>query len=179
MKRTCVFALVFILGAYCFAQTPTPPPNPSTNSPSFTLTATVMSLPANGQTSVATDIGGTFAVTKNILLRSDNILSPDVGLSANFGGVQYTLPTEKLFGKTNLDPQHFQMYVTGSLGQSRVSTTGFPDKSGLAGLAGGGVNYDPSGAGHFSLNLVEARWAKLPGLSNSTVIVSTGLKLGW
>ena len=170
-----------------FAQAPAPvapaavatTPNPSTNLPTFTLNASVVTLPAGNQVSAATDIGGTFAVTDKLSLRSDNILAPAVNLGAYFGGIQYALPTAKLLAKTNLDPAHFQFYATASAGQARIQVGSSDPVAHFAALAGGGANYDPSGTGKFSVNLFEVRWAKLPGLSNSTVIVSSGLKIGF
>lgn len=178
MKKVAVLFATLCLAVAAFAQTATPP-NPSTTTPTFTLNASVLSLPGGNQTSAATDIGATFAVTPKFLLRSDNVLAPAVNLSAYFGGLEYVLPTHKILGQTNLDETHFQFYVTASAGQGRITVGTAPEQTHFAALAGGGVNYDPSGSGKFSINLVEARWAKLPGLANSTVIVSSGLKLGF
>jgi hypothetical protein len=171
----CLFAC-----SLAFAQTsPEPTPAPSTNSTSFTISANVVSLPAGGITSAATDVGQTFAVTPNLFLRGDEILAPAVNLSGYFGGIQYALPTAKILAKTNLDPAHFQFYITGSGGQARVTVGANPVTTHFAALAGGGINYDPTGKGRFSVNLAEVRWAKFPGLSNSTVLVSSGLKIGF
>jgi hypothetical protein len=178
--KSIALALFCLFAAVAVAQTatPAPSPNPSTNQPTFTLSAKILSLPAGTVTSAATDIGGTFAVTPNFLLRSDNILAPAVNLDGYFGGIQYALPAGKILTKTNFDPAHFQFYLTASAGQARV-TVGPNLNTHFAALAGGGANYDPTGTGKFSINLFEARWAKIPGLSNSTVVVSSGLNLGW
>ena len=156
-----------------------PPAPAATTSTTFTISASVMSFSTAQQTSPATDLGASFAVTPKLSLRSDNILLPSFNTSAFFGGVQYALPTAKLLGKTNLDPNHFQFYLTGSVGQARVTDSFGELNTHLAALAGGGVNYDPAGTGRFSVNLGEVRWAKIPGLNNSTVIVSSGLKIGF
>lgn len=180
MKNSAILALLAVfLALPVFGQTVTPTTNPSTTAATFTLSASVLSLPGGNQTSAATDIGATFAVTPNFLLRSDTILAPSVNLSGYFGGVEYVLPTHGILAKTNLDETHFQFYVTASGGQARITVGTAPEVNHFAVLAGGGVNYDPSGSGKFSINLAEVRWAKLPGLSNSTVVVSSGLKLGW
>ncbi|MCU1304926.1 MAG: hypothetical protein JWQ87_5210 [Candidatus Sulfotelmatobacter sp.] len=158
MRNTVAVVLVCLSMALCgFAQNATPAatPNPSTTAPTFTLNASILSLPANSQTSAATDIGATFAVTDKLLLRSDNILAPSVNLSAYFGGIQYALPTAKILTKTNLDPAHFQFYLTGSAGQARVTVGSDPTRTHFAALVGGGVNYDPAGTGKFSINLLE------------------------
>lgn len=179
MKQFISVAVLLSLSVAAFGQTVATTPNPSTTAATFTLNASILSLPANSQTSAATDIGATFAVTDKLSLRSDNILAPAVNLSAYFGGIQYALPTAKILTKTNLDPAHFQFYLTGSAGQARVTVGSDPTRTHFAALVGGGVNYDPAGTGKFSINLLEARWAKLPGLSNSTVVVSSGLKIGF
>ena len=178
MKFASIALALCLSLAAAFAQN-TPPPNPSTTQPTFSLNASVLSLPGGNQTSAATDIGATFAVTNKLYLRSDNILAPAVNLSSYFGGVEYQLPTDKILAKTNLDPAHFQFYATASLGQARITVGSAAPQTHFAALAGGGVNYDPAGTGKFSLNLIEARWAKLPGLANSTIVVSSGLKLGF
>jgi hypothetical protein len=168
---------IALLSGVCFAQQPAP--NPSTESPTFTINASVL---GGGQNlGAATDIGASFAVTKNWYLRSDNIIAPSVNTQGFFGGVQYNLPQlANLLKNTNLNATHFQFYATAALGAARtqIGATGNPVNH-FAALAGGGVNYDPTGSGKFSLNLGEVRWAKMPGWSNSTVIVSSGLQLGW
>jgi hypothetical protein len=173
MKVVRIALLVFVSSLGLWAQ------NPATDLPKFQLSAKVMSLPGGGVTSVATDIGATFAVTNNWLLRSDNILAPAVNLQGFFGGIQGPIPyAGKYLAKTNLDPKHFQPYITASLGAAHIVKAS-ADSQQFAVLAGGGANYDPSGSGKFTINLFEARWAKLPGFANSTVIVSSGINLGW
>lgn len=180
LKSVLVVVVALLAVSVAVAQEVTqPPPNPSTNAPSFTLSASVLSLPSGNQTSAATDIGGTFAVTPNLLLRSDNILAPAVNLSAYCGGLEYGLPAGKILAKTNLDPGHFQFYVTASGCQSRVTVGNTDPQVHFGYLGGGGVNYDPTGKGKFSINLAEVRYARLPGLSQNTVIVSSGLRLGF
>jgi hypothetical protein len=49
----------------------------------------------------------------------------------------------------------------------------------FAAVAGGGVNYDPTSSGNFSLNLIEVRWGHFPGFNNSTALISSGVKLSW
>lgn len=179
MRNTLSLLISLFLAVLSYAQAPAPSPNPSTSSSTFTISANVLSLPASQQTNAATDIGQTFAVTPKFLLRADEILAPSVNLDSYFGGIQYSLPTAKILAKTNLDPAHFQFYVVGSAGQARVTKNGVPTATHFASLAGGGVNYDPAGTGKFSINLIEVRYARLPGLANSTVVASSGLKIGF
>ncbi len=89
------------------------------------------------------------------------------------------MPTESLLAKTKLNPSAFQLYVTGSVGVDDVSEANGPTKQHIAVLAGGGLNYDPTGTGKFSVNLVEVRYARLPGVENNTAIVASGLRLSF
>jgi hypothetical protein len=175
-RLSTVLALLAAISVAAFGQSPA---NPATTASTFTLSASVLSLPTNNETAVATDIGATFAVTKNFLLRSDTILSPAVNLTGYFGGIQYALPSAKILAKTNFDPASFQFYLTASGGESRITVGSAPVLNHFAALAGGGINYDPTGKGKFSVNLVEVRYAHIPGLSQNTVIVASGLKLGF
>ena len=164
---------ILVLGAAAFAQTVTPPaptPNPATTLSNFTLSASVVSLPGGGSTFPASDVGGTFAVTKTFWLRADNIVAPGPSMTANYGGVQYALPLAKLLKNTNLNANSFQFYATASLGSSRLASGNH-----ISELVGGGINYSPTGNGHFTTNIAEIRWAKFPGFSNSTVVFSTSL----
>lgn len=175
-----ILTVLVLLSALCFAQTKEPPtqapaPQPSTNLPQFSISASVMNLSGNGQTAAATDVGAAFQLTNDVFLRADNFVDPTHSLIANFGGFNYALPS-KWLSKTKLSPNSFQPYVTASAGIAREGTD---PTNRFAALAGGGLNYAPAGNSVFSLNLAEVRWAKLPGLSNSTVIVSTGLQVGW
>lgn len=161
-----------------FAQAPKPADptsQPATTMPSFSISASALNLSGTATSQPAADVGASLQLTNSFWLRSDNIVAN--GYVGNFGGVLYPLPA-KLMNKTKLNSASFQPYLTGSFGLSRIST----DKSPInhtSGLVGGGLNYDPTGKGAFSVNLVEVRYAKLPGFNNSTVIVSSGLQLGW
>jgi hypothetical protein len=171
------FAFVFVLlGALAFGQTPNPNPaaNVATNQGQFTLSAKVVPLFAKTGTIPAADVGGTFAVTKNVSLRSDNIVAAD--RQGYFGSVQYFLSSPKILSKTNFDPSTFQFYLSAGGG---FVNNGVDQRPGL--LARGGVNYDPTHTGHFTVNLVEA------GVISGNIVnqggvkpmISGGLSLGW
>lgn len=168
------FIAPVLLVATAFAQTaPNPNLNIATNSGQFTLSASAIALGAKNGTVAATDVGGTFAVSKNLSLRSDNILSSDT--QGYFGGIQYFLSSSKLLAKTNFDPSTFQFYVTGSGGYVFIGANKHPGF-----LAGGGVNFDPTHTGKFTVNLVEVRAARLPYVqSGVTALVSGGVKIGF
>ena len=172
------FRLVAVVAAWlavagmAVAQTSSP------NVQTFSLTSSAVSLPGGKSTVMANDTGATFSITSNFQLRSDNIVTPassSVLQGAYFGGFNYFLPvfSTKLNNMSpNLNGARFHFYVTGSFGVDRVSS-GSDVKQHYAALAGGGVYYDLTNSGSWTLG-VEGRYAKLPGYANSTAIVSFG-----
>lgn len=164
MKRF-IFAipLLLLLAMPSFAQVNT-----------FALTASPITLPNNKTTLVGTIAGVSLTVTNNFDLRQDNILVPAGDFAGYFGGFNYRLPvfSTKL---NNISPtlsgERFQFYITASAG---TGTT--PSGNHVSFLAGGGVNYDLTGSGRWTMG-VEVRYAKLPGYANNTAIVSLGPSL--
>jgi hypothetical protein len=163
------------------APTPTAPTSsPSTSSPTFSLNASIISLSANGATTPATVIGETYAATSNFLLREDNIIGPGANLNAYLGGAQYNLTgLSKLLKNTNLNNKNVQFYALALAGANHVTD---PEtkltRQHFSFEAGGGVNYDPTGSGKFTVNLVEVKYLKAPGFNNNAVSVSGGVVLG-
>jgi len=167
MRKTIISVLV--LSAALAAQT-----NP--NVQSFSFNANILNGPNAG---VGTDVGATFGVTQNFLLRQDNLIFPNVAAQFFGGGLEYNLPTCTILLNTNLNCKNFQFYVSGSLGDSHVPS-GAPHTNYFSGMAGGGINYDPTGSGKFSINLLDFHEARLPGMSTGwTAIAAVGVKLGW
>lgn len=159
----CLFAC-----SLAFGQSSSP-----SNQTNFNLSAQVMSLSAKAGALPATDIGGTFKVTANLSLRSDNLIASNT--TGYFGGVNYFIPSKGILAKTNFDPAAFQFYVTASGGEVRTTGLQHPGF-----LAGGGINYDPTGSGKFTVNLIEIRAARLPYVSAGVVpLISGGIKLGF
>jgi hypothetical protein len=186
--RIVLLALFSVLGyvspSRIMAQTQSPPANNPASAPAppsatntFAINASALPLFGNGQTTPATDIGAVFQFTKNALLREENIIAPSVNVGGYFGGIQYQLPAS-LFKNTTFNNQFFP-YVTGSVGLVRSTAIGATTANHVGALAGGGLNYCPSGNQTFCLNMVEARWARLPGFQNSTFLVSSGLQIKW
>lgn len=148
-----------------------------TNSPQFTLNFNALNGPAG---SAGTDIGATYAVTSSYLLRADNLIFPAVNGQYYGGGLQYALPTCGLLSATNLNCERFQMYATGSGGVSRITIGELPGVNHAAAMFGFGANYDPTGKGKFTMNLIDFHLARLPGLASGvTAIASVGFNLGW
>ncbi len=155
----------------------------SASAPAFTakfnFTAKVLSLPGLSQTAVATDAGGTWGITKSFALREDSILVPSDNTDVWLGGGQYALDLASLLKKTNLPANEYQAYVVASLGVDRVTLPGQPLQQHIAAAAGFGINYDPLNMGHFSLNLAELRWARIPGVASNTVLFSSGVNISF
>jgi hypothetical protein len=164
MKKSLasVFA-VLALSLVSFAQTNT-----------FSFNLTPISLPGGKQTVAGTAAGMTFSPTPNFDLREDTIIAPGQNFQAFMGGVNYRLPvisTKLNNASPNVDGSRFQFYVTASVGIDRI-TLG-DTRQHYAFLAGGGINYDLTGSGKWTMG-GEVRYAKFPGLLNNTVVVSLG-----
>ncbi len=166
-----LFVFLFVLFGMAFqvaAQTPTP-----SASQTWTLTAQPIALPGGGQTIAGTEAGVEFQATPNLFLRDTNLMAS--GIQGFYGGIKYTLPI--LSQKVNavspaISGARFQVYITASAGVDRI-TSGTAVRQHYSFLAGGGVNYDLTGSGRWSLG-AEVQYAKLPGLANNTAIVSFG-----
>lgn len=177
MHRIKVFLISLLFSCVAFAQTnPNPTANVATNNGQFQLSARILPIfgSANNGTVVATDLGGMFAITTTASLRSDNVLI-STGGQGYFGGLQYFLPSKGILAKTNFDPTTFQFYLTGSGGLVNYNSA---QHAGF--LVGGGVNYDPTHTSRFTVNLVEVRIARMPGVHTGVFpLVAGGVSLGW
>jgi len=168
--RKAISVLMFLfLASVLHAQTPAPP------LAMFSLTAQPVALPGNHQTVAGTVAGVTFTPTANFDLREDNILAPGQNFQGFFGGFNYRLPaiSTKLNNVSpNVNGYRFDFYITASAGVDRIT---LPTNTAqhYAFLAGGGITYDLTNSGTWTLG-VEVRYAKLPGLANNTAIVSVG-----
>ena len=173
-----LLALAFAcFAAFSFAQTPVnpnPAVNVATNQGQFTIGAKVAPLFSKTGTVAATDVGGTFAVSTTLSLRSDNIVSGTQ--QGYFGGIQYFLPSSKLLAKTNFDPSTFQFYLLGSGGLIRYASSQRPGFR-----AGGGVNFDPTHKSKFTVNLIEAgvMSGSIVNQGGTVPFLTGGLALGW
>ena len=158
-----VAALLLALSSLAFGQTQT-----------FSLSLSPISLPGNKQTVVGTDSGFTFSPTAKLDLREDNILAPGQNFQGFFGGFNYRLPilqTKLNNASPNVNFLRFQFYLTASAGIDRITLA--ETRQHYAFLAGGGLLYDLTGSGTWTLG-AEVRYAKFPGLSNSTAVVAAG-----
>lgn len=107
-------------------------------------------------------------------VRVDSVLDSAIDTQGYLGGVNYYLPTPK-----SVNAQKFQFYVTASVGVDRITPADSPTQQHIAVMAGGGFNYDPTGAGHFALG-AEIRFARFPGLgSGNFAVLSFGPSIKW
>lgn len=167
MKYFCAVICLLVLCLTASAQAP--PPATQT----FSLSAQAIALPGGHQTVAGMDAGVTFTPTPNLDLRDDNIVATGSSFTGFFGGINYRLPvlSTKLNNVSpNLNGARFQFYLTASAGVDRITSGATPVQH-YAFLAGGGVNYDLTGSGSWTLG-IEARYAKLPGFANNTAIVA-------
>lgn len=170
-----LFVVLLIVSGAAFAQTPAPPP---TNSPQFTLNFNALNGPGS---SAGVDFGATYGVTANYWLRADNLIFPAVN-GEYFGvGVEGVIPKVcDLLASTNLNCEKFQPYWTASGGVTRIVVGSAPAVDHGAGMGGFGANYDPTGTGKFTVNLIDFHIARLTGMqSGATFMLSTGISLGW
>jgi len=151
----------------------------------FSVTTTAVSLTTQVQTAPAADIGFRFQATQNLAFRQENITSPTAngGDSVNIfaAGFEWSgKPFDSVISKIKLDSKKFQLYVTGSLGVDRVTDHTGDVHQHITGLAGGGLRYDPTGSGTFSVTLAEVRYGWLPGLTgattNNVILFQTGVR---
>ena len=160
--KTLATLAVLAFALTTFAQTtPAPPaaPNPSTTQPNFSLSVSFLGGSLGGGTNPGTDIAAEIAANKVFskapagwYLRTDNYLIPGKALSGNFGDLQGPIPYISKF----FQPNSFQAYMVGGLGSWR-ETVNTVTKSNVGYNVGGGLNYDPTGTGKFTLNLFEVR----------------------
>jgi len=158
-----VLLLFLLVPVLAMAQTTTPPPA-AAPIPIFSVSTQAVAVRIGGETLPGTDIIGSFNVTKNVILQSDNILAPGNNLQAYLGGVRYNLDTvlNKYIAKTTIPTNTFLPYVHAALGIVRnVPATGAAQQH-YSALAGAGFDYDPTSSGKFSFG-PRVEWFNAPG----------------
>jgi hypothetical protein len=175
MKLATVLALLF---ACVFAGAQTPPP--VVNSSQYQVNLSFLTGGPYAQSS-ALDITFGSQFTTNNMLQAEFITMPGPSYTGYLGGDSYNLcaisAVEKLLATTSLSCGKFMPFVTGEVGLGRIEpTTGYSGQS-LAALAGLGIGYDPTSAGHFSL-LFKGGWGhfgpSIPAVSSSPALSSNG-----
>ena len=173
MKTVTVIAVIVLLASIVsLAQ------NPPTNTPQFQVSMNFFGGTPYG-VNFALDNAFTDQFTTNMLLRGDVVVIPSVGYTGFFGGPQYNLAMLcPLLEATTLNCGKFMPYANGGVGLGRIQLGSAPAQNSIAGLVRTGANYDPSGAGRFTLNLYECGWGSLGVGARSSWFCQSGLSFG-
>lgn len=156
------FVLVLAFAATARAQTTLPSaPAPATTGLQFATSVQALELDIAGTTASAESTLATLNFTTTTQLQGQVIVGP--GFKGYYGGYQWTPNIAKLIAKTLLPSDTLQPYVSGFGGVAQQSD-GINHASEIV---GGGLNYDPTGAGHFSVQAGRFDW------------VHIGSKNGW
>lgn len=152
VKVVSVFVLASLFGGTAKAQTPAP-------QPIFSISTQAVALHIGGQTVAGTDAVGSFNLTPNVQLQSDNILAPANNFQGYFGGAKwYAQFLSKPFEKTSLSD--VAPYVHVSLGIVRnVPAIGTAQQH-YGALVDAGFDYRVNGT--FSVG-PRAGWLNAPG----------------
>jgi hypothetical protein len=171
IARTLVLLVLMVAPSFCQTSTPppttTPPPSASPTAGPFTITAGTATFSVKGQQVAVATITGLLNLSPNLRLRDDNLLAPDVNYSAFLGGMEYSWL--HLIKKSTLSTTQWDAYAVAEGGASRVvpPTGAAVQHFGL--YAGGGLRYDPTGMGHFSMTIAEVGVMRAPGLAGGVV----------
>lgn len=137
-KTAAIILLCLMLSGPAMAQ----------NSPLFSVSTQAVALRIGGQTVAGTDAIGSFNLTPNLQLQSDNVLAPANNYQGYFGGVKYYAPfLAKPLAKTSLSS--VKPYIHAALGVVRnVPATGSAQQH-YGALAGAGFDYQVNGTFSF------------------------------
>lgn len=131
--------LFLLLSGTTMAQTP---------APLFSVSTQAVALRIGGQTVAGTDAIGSFNLTPNLQLQSDNVLAPANNYQGYFGGIKYYASfLSKPLAKTSLSS--VKPYLHAALGVVRnVPATGSAAQH-YGALAGAGFDYQVNGTFSF------------------------------
>jgi hypothetical protein len=160
-------ALLLFSAIPAIAQTtPAPPadapPPPVINGP-FAISAGTMTINSKGQTVAAATIQGLLAVTTNFRVRDDNILAPSVSYNSFMGGQEYSFL--HYIKNSKLKPNTWDAYEFAEAGPNRITLASGVIAQHIGFHFGGGLRYDPSGSGNFSMTIAEVGALCNSGLS--------------
>jgi len=172
LKLLVLITLLFSLQV-CIGQ------NPPTNVASGQLSFTALNGPFG---SAGVDIFGTYGVSTYGELREDNFLFPAANGTFFGGGYQYALDKYvcPLIINTNLNCSKFSTYINANAGVGRT-TVGSNSSNALGGGFGVGINWDPSGNGRYTVNLIDFHYEHLAfaSVQGWTPIAAVGITLGF
>jgi hypothetical protein len=190
MNKIINFLLFILLfGVSTFGQTTTPPPTttPAPTTVLLSMGSQIMGIHINGNgTTPGTDAYGEFSFTDHWVGRTDNLLAtaPCLNCGAGslqgyFGRVKFKSSLDTIFGKTNIPKKAFEGYLAAGPGVVRIVPPTGATKQKLSALVGGGLNYDPTSSGKFTINLINIDYLNAPiGPRPHNFTYSIGLKIG-
>ena len=170
------FAIVLVLAFTCmFAVAQNPP----TNVPSGQLSFNALNGPFG---SSGVDIFGTYGISTYGELREDNFLFPAANGTFFGGAYQYSLDRFvcPLLINTNVNCNKFSTYVNAGAGVGRT-TVGNNATNHVGGGFGAGINWDPVGTGHFTVNLLDLHEYRFnfDTVKGWTTVAAVGVTLGF
>jgi len=165
------------------AQTTTPPDV----STLFAVKTTVMNLHIAGQNNPGTDLSGSYLFMSHgktdFLAVTDSLLVPGNNFQGYYGGLGLAWQPDRLFSKTNLPKNSFQVYGALEGGIARNVPASGTSTSKPSFFTHAGLNYDPTHTGKFSINVVDGGFVYAPNLgypspASNGWTLSVGIKLG-
>jgi hypothetical protein len=191
LTRAVYLFLFFLILLWCpialFAQN-VADASASTTMPTaiFSAGSEAIGLHIGGNTVAATDVSASLGITKTFLLESHNILASNVtatnaGFQGYFGGVRWNPDLSNVLKKTIIPPKTFQPYLHAAIGVVRVTPAAASDKNHFGAFVGGGIEYDPTGSGHFAITPFRFEYLNAPGFGRSPHgwMVGAGLAAKW
>jgi len=171
LRLVSLLTIVVALALACPAQT---------NVPSGQLSFNALNGPFG---TVGADIYGSYGISTYGELREDNFLFPAANGSFYQGSYQYSLDKYlcPLLLSTNINCNKFSSYVNAGAGVGRTTIGSSPAVNHLGGGFGAGVMWDPTGTGHFTVNLLDFHEERLnfDTVKGWTSIASVGVNFGF
>lgn len=159
MKKTILLVAVIMLATLSFAQT-TVSTQTSSNS-LFTASAGPIAINLNGRSNVGVENINSLAITKSLTIEETNLLATGASLTGFYGGASYTTNFDKwLSAHTVLPKQTFGFYgrfAAGTVQNTMLSKSHFSTK------VAGGILYDPTHGGQFTITAGEIGYINAPG----------------
>jgi len=172
MKTVVIACMLAGLAVCGFAQSNVP------NAPSFTFMSNFLGSPVSGSTS-GLDVGGAYQFTTYSRLRADIWSIPSAGSESFLFGTDIDMWFAcNLLNQTSLPCNKLNPYFGGAGGFGRVTVNDNQTVNKPAAMARIGANFDPTGSGHFTLNIFEADCGTFPVLE-SNLSVKNVFKCGY
>lgn len=185
VKPAAVLLLALLIpGLLCAQVTPAPPVDVTTM---FAVKTTAMNLHIAGANNAGTDVSASYTFltkgTASFQAVTDNLLVPGNNFQGYYGGAGVTWTADKLFANTTLPKNTLQLYgqLEGGIARNVPPTGTATSKPSF--YTHGGINYDPTHTGKFSINVIDGGFVYAPNLgypnpASNGYTLSVGIKLG-